>query len=178
MDRQPDPRVAAQGKLDDLAEMMTRHGWAVSRQYPGAAEARVEGERRGGAAVMATARLTDKGWKIRYYVIGSEEDGWTRWAGLKKRSTFLEFIRSSAVDADTRLQPLHSHCRCAKKHQATRWRALRRLAGIQLHRISADDLKMEKRVYRCPHDARRWHLTSKQEHPHRRDTWQGKTVSL
>ncbi|MFJ3182591.1 hypothetical protein ACIPJN_29950 [Streptomyces sp. NPDC086796] len=147
-----------------LAALMTDHGWSVSRQLDGNV-LRIEGSRRGGAAVMVTGKRDLEGgpWNLSFYVIGTVEDGWTGWARVR-RVGLTAFIETGELPQDARRWPVHgSKCRCAKVNEATQWRARRLLAGVQLKRISNHGAASEKRVYRCPNDARRWHMTSQEK---------------
>ncbi|TLQ39197.1 hypothetical protein [Streptomyces marianii] len=162
--------------LESLGDQMSQHGWntAWMRKH---GEARVEGSRKGGAAVMVTARYTlEKGWATRFYVIGSVDDGWTDWARVR-RSDLLHFIATNRlpVEAKPRKVP-HSKCRCRKKAMPTQWHALRHLARIQLQRLATRGAVEEQRVYRCRHDARRWHVTSMEDRSS--GPWRGAAADL
>lgn len=171
----PDP--VRPSVMATTADLMRQHGWEISQQE-GAGELRLEGARRGGAAVMVTAKHSDtKGWRVRYYVIGAQSDGWTQWARVHGRA--LEpFIATETLDsADVRRWlGTSSNCRCRKVHEATQWRASRRLVGTQLNRLATRGAEEEKRVYRCPNDARRWHMTSRTDA--RPAEWTGSSLSL
>lgn len=162
--------------LEDLAAEMARNGWELSwhRDY---GTARIEGSRRGGAAVMATARYTlKKGWATRFYVIGSVDDGWTEWLRVR-RAGLVHFIATSRLPLDApRWAVSSSKCRCRKGAQPTLWRALHLLVGIQLDRLSNHGAEQEKRAYRCHLDARRWHLTSQAERTP--GPWRGTAAAL
>lgn len=126
---------------------------------------------------MATARYTlEKGWVTRFYVIESVVDGGTDWLRVR-RSGLVQFIATDRLPADARRWIVRdSKCRCRKHSQATQWRALHLLAGIQLDRLNSMGTEQERRVYRCRHDARRWHLTSQDERTP--SPWQGAAAAL
>ncbi|WP_372412516.1 hypothetical protein [Streptomyces luteireticuli] len=126
---------------------------------------------------MATARYTlKKGWVTRFYVIGSLDDGWTEWARVR-RSDLLHFVATNLLPLDApRRTVSESKCRCRKTAQPTQWRALYLLAGIRLERLSTRGAEEEKRVYRCHHDARRWHHTSQDERTP--GPWHGAAAAL
>jgi hypothetical protein len=168
--------VPLPASLEDLAAEMARHGWEISWQRKHG-EARVEGSLRGGAAAMATARYTlEKGWVIRFYVIGSIDDGWTEWLRVR-RTGLLHFIATNLLPEDARRWPVsNTRCRCRKTAVATQWRALHLLAGTQLDRLAERGAVEEKRVYRCRRDARRWHLTSQDERTP--GPWHGTAAAL
>ena len=158
------------------AELMARHGWEISC-HTSAGEIRLEGARRGGAAVMVTGRHSDtKGWKVRHYVIGSVSDGWIEWARVR-RDTMESFIATERLDGSpVRWLGTDTNCRCRKVSEPTEWRALQRLATVQLRRLATRGVESERRVYRCPEDARRWHMTSQERRG--ADTWNGAQMSL
>lgn len=145
---------------ETIAALMDQHGWSVSRQMKGDG-VRIEGARRGGSAVMVTGKPRSEGpWDLSFYVIGTPEDGWTGWAKVR-RAGLIAFIETGELPQDARRWPVRSSkCRCRKVHEGTQWRALRLLVGVQLARLSSEGVESEKRVYRCPADARRWHMTS------------------
>ena len=173
MPAHPEARIEA---VDVAAELMNRHGWEIT-QHTAPGEIRLEGARRGGAAVMVTARHSaEKGWKIRHYVIGSVSDGWIEWARVR-REALESFIATERLNGG----PVHwlgteTKCRCRKVAEPTEWRALQRLAGVQLQRLATRGVEAERRVYRCPDDARRWHMTSQDRRGP--DTWRGAQMSL
>ncbi|WP_329020355.1 hypothetical protein [Streptomyces sp. NBC_01601] len=174
MPAHPEVRIAA---FEARADLMNRNGWAITR-HAGRGEARLEGVRRGGAAVMVTARYSEtKGWRIRHYVIGSVSDGWIEWARVR-RSAQESFIATDRLDGTpVRWLGNDSKCRCRKTvSEPTEWRALQRLAEVKLARLATRGVEAEKRVYRCPDDARRWHMTSQERRGP--ETWSGAHVSL
>ncbi|MFI8932412.1 hypothetical protein ACIG3E_32710 [Streptomyces sp. NPDC053474] len=146
--------MATPSSIRTLADLMTANGWSASVQDAGA-EARVEGTHEDGAAAMATARLTDKGWRLRLYAIGSGQRAWAR----VQRDAFTRFLETGELEGTHR--PVPTKCTCRKSVSApTKARALRQLKDAQDRHRRAGAKKVEARVYRCPHDARRWHLTS------------------
>ncbi|MFF9204421.1 hypothetical protein ACF1AE_21880 [Streptomyces sp. NPDC014986] len=152
--------------FDQVAAQMTAHGWSISRQREGD-EVRIEGTHADGAAVMATARLKAKGWEMRYYVIGNGSSHWVR----VRRDGLVNFLESGELAPTAQTWPvMHSKCSCRKQYAPTQARALRALEEARRRHLRKGSEKVEERVYRCPADARRWHMTAKTAW-NGRETW-------
>ncbi|MFF2571095.1 hypothetical protein [Streptomyces sp. NPDC058084] len=151
--------------IDAIANQMAGLGWTVARKTEGN-EDRVEATRENGAGAMVTGELSEHGWKLRYYLIGPIENGWTSWTRVR-RGPMEQLLETGRTDVRQRMMP--SKCNCGKQHDATEQRALKRLDRIQAEAQAAGTKRGERRVYRCPSDARRWHLTSGMKRTTRED---------
>ncbi|MFJ6841373.1 hypothetical protein ACIQRE_01740 [Streptomyces griseoluteus] len=137
--------------------MLQRAGWRV-RFTADADRARIEALYSDGAAVMLTAV---RGRGINAYVLHAAVRRPPRWLGIAL--THLDhFAEHRQLPHTARRWELTSKCRCGKRGRfPTEAWAKKILTDIKIRKeLRLMQHASERRVYRCPDDDRRWHITS------------------
>ncbi|MEU2453918.1 hypothetical protein ABZ605_28045 [Streptomyces sp. NPDC012765] len=145
--------------LQNLAALMAAHGWS-SQTHTDGDRIRAEGVHKSGAVAMCTARLKAGRWELSYYAIEANSAQWLR----IRRAGLNHFLEHGVLDPSAPAGAVSdSKCTCRKVHAPTEAQALRFLDRARRKHLFRGAGKVEERVYRCPADARRWHMTSQTE---------------
>jgi hypothetical protein len=159
-----------QAPYKELEQLLVEAGWSVQTRLV-SDRANLYGERDTGAAVLVSYKRSADNTKWNsptYYVLRSPEEApGLRWIKVR-RGGFGYFVdRGTTKGSGMRLmkvQPKNSKCKCPKNYFPARAVALATLFEVKIKRVFTRGATEESRVYWCPYDARRWHITSKQEY--------------
>ncbi|WP_282795769.1 hypothetical protein [Streptomyces sp. CC224B] len=155
-------------QMNEIAALMTQIGWTATVQKVDGKE-RLEATRNGAAVMISTRQRKSGRTDLQYYIIPSSASAWSR----VRIDGLMEFLQHGRIAPTTKAMTFnHSGCTCRNSQGAPKWhapteaRALRALGHAQENRRAEGSKKTERRAYRCPQDARRWHLTT-------RESWVG-----